>query len=167
MKTSALFIIGWLVFSQALAQDSTSPEARQKIQAARIALITERLGLTPDQAEKFWPVYREFSEKRQETRQEFLRARQRHDPKTSSEEDNRRLVQMGLEVKQRELNLEKEYSERLLRVIDTRQMISLKKAEDDFRQMILRRIEQQRNMQDRRDQLRDRNQDQLERRRSN
>ena len=73
---------------------------------------------------------------------------------------------MGLEVKQRELNLEKEYSEKLLRVIDTRQFVSLKKAEDDFRQMILRRIERQRNMQDRRDLLRKRNQDQLERRRN-
>lgn len=155
------------MFSQAFAQDSTSPEARQKIRAARIALITNRLGLSPDQAEKFWPVYREFSEKRQNTRRDFIQTRRRHDPKTASEEDNRRLVQMGLEVKQRELNLEREYSEKLLRVIDTRQLVSLRQAEDDFRQMILRRIEQQRNLQDRRDQLRDRNQDQVQKRRNN
>lgn len=167
MKTSVLFIIGLLTLSPSFAQDSTSPEARQKIQAARIALISDRLGLSPDQAEKFWPVYREFSEKRRETRRDFIQTRRKHDPKKASEEDNRRLVQMGLEVKQRELNLEKEYSERLLRVIDNRQLISLKKAEDDFRQMIIRRIDQQRNAQDRREQLRNRNQDQLERRRNN
>jgi len=155
------------MFSASFSQDSASPEARQKIQAARIALISERLGLSPDQAEKFWPVYREFSEKRQETRREFIQARRRHNPKTASEEENRRLVQMGLEVKQRQLNLEKDYSERLLRVIDTRQLVSLKKAEDDFRQMILRRIDQQRNQQDRREQLRNRNQDQIQRRRNN
>jgi len=166
MKTSVLLIIGILIFGSTFSQDSTSPEARRKIRAARIALISERLGLTPEQAEKFWPVYREFSQKRQGARREFISARRRHDPKTASEEENRRLVQMGLEVKQRELNLEKEYSEKLLRVIDTRQFVSLKKAEDDFRQMILRRIERQRNMQDRRDQLRKRNQDQLERRRN-
>ncbi len=167
MKTFTLIAIACLTFNITIAQDVRNPEAQKKIQAARIALITERLGLTPDQAEKFWPVYKEFSEKRRDARQEFVRARRRHDPKTASEAENQRLVQMGLEVKQRELNLEKEYSERLLRVIDTRQLVSLKKAEDDFRQMILRRIEQQRNLQDRRQQLRDRNQNQLDRRRNN
>ena len=65
MKTSVLLIIGILIFGSTFSQDSTSPEARRKIQAARIALISERLGLTPEQAEKFWPVYREFSQKRQ------------------------------------------------------------------------------------------------------
>ena len=167
MKTFILIALACLTFTISSAQDVANPEARKKIQAARIALITERLGLTPEQAEKFWPVYKEFSEKRREARREFVRARRSHDPRTASEEENQRLVQMGLEVKQRELNLEREYSERLLRVIDTRQLVSLKQAEDDFRQMILRRIDQQRNQQDRREQLRNRNQDQLQRRRNN
>ncbi|MDA0195398.1 MAG: hypothetical protein O2951_10175 [Bacteroidetes bacterium] len=160
-----IFILLAFTFPNAVySQPGGNPEAQQKIEAARIALITERLGLTPDQAEKFWPVYKEFSDKRQETRQGFMEQRRKHNPQTASEEENRRLVQLGLEVKERELNLEKEYSERLLRVIDNRQLISLRQAEDDFRQMILRRIEQQRN---RREQFRDRNQDQIERRRNN
>jgi len=166
MRTIFL-LLGLLIIYPSFSQDSTSPEARQKIQAARIALITERLGLTPDQAEKFWPVYREFSEKRRDTRHEFMRARRNHDPKTATEEQNQRLLKMGLEAKQRELNLEKEYSERLLRVIDSQQLVSLKKAEDDFRQMILRRIDHQRNMRERRQEMRKRNQDQIEKRRGN
>jgi len=43
-----------------------SPETLEKIEAARIALISERLELTPEQAEKFWPIYREFGNKRKE-----------------------------------------------------------------------------------------------------
>ena len=43
-----------------------SPETLEKIETARIALISERLELTPEQAEKFWPIYREFGNKRKE-----------------------------------------------------------------------------------------------------
>ena len=32
-------------------------EGRESIEAARIALITERLGLTPEQAEKLWKKF--------------------------------------------------------------------------------------------------------------
>ncbi|MEQ9426028.1 MAG: hypothetical protein RJQ09_16500 [Cyclobacteriaceae bacterium] len=149
------------------AQREPSPEARQKIEAARIALITDRLGLSPEQAERFWPVYKEFSEKRQLLREDFMRDRRNHDPKNASEEENRRLVERGMEIKQRQLDLEKEYSDRLLSVIDTRQLVNLRNAEEDFRQMIIRQIERRRDVQDRRQQQRERNQDQIERRRNN
>src|SRR6476660_7690060 len=53
------------------------PKAKEKINAARIAYITERLGLTPEEAEKFWPVYREYSQKRKEIRQQFKTAKEK------------------------------------------------------------------------------------------
>ena len=40
----------------------------RQIEAARIGMITERLGLSPDQAQRFWPMYNEFSQKRQQIR---------------------------------------------------------------------------------------------------
>jgi hypothetical protein len=43
-----------------------------------------------------------------------------------------------------ELKVEKDYSDRLLRVISSQQLLGLKKAEDDFREMLLQRIQQQR-----------------------
>ena len=48
-----------------------SREAMDRIRSARIALITERLGLSPEQAERFWPLYREFNEKRRGIRGEW------------------------------------------------------------------------------------------------
>lgn len=115
-------------------------EAMEKIEAARIALITERLELTPEQAEKFWPIYREFGQKRQESRQAFDQARRNFDPNQASEEENKRMLEMANQVKEQQLNLEREYSERILKVITTRQLNNLRKAENDFKEMLLRRI---------------------------
>ena len=119
---------------------SQSPEALKKIEAAKIALITERLELTPAQAEKFWPIYREFGKQRQEIRRDFDQARKNFDPNKASEEENKKMLEMANQVKERQLKLEREYSQRILKVISTRQLNNLRKAENDFKEMLLRRI---------------------------
>ena len=117
-----------------------NPETMKKIEAAKIALITERLELTPEQAEKFWPIYREYSKQRRSIRKDFDQARRTFDPNQASEEENKKMLEMANEVKQNQLNLEKEYSQRILKVINTRQLNNLRKAESDFKEMLLRRI---------------------------
>ena len=128
-------------------------EARQKIESARIALITERLGLTPEQAEKFWPVYNEYNIHRKNLVQEMQSARKNVDMDNMSEEQGKALMKLGLDVKERQLQLEKTYSDRLTEVISTKQMFSLRKAEDDFRKMIIQRLEDRKRQQMRRDQM--------------
>ena len=161
MKRVNIVFILFLFSFGAFAQ---SKEAMKKIESARIALITERLGLSPDQAEKFWPVYREYNLERREIRQEFRNARQGVDMQNLTEEQSKQLIQKSMEMKQKELNLEKEYSGRLSEVISTQQLFKLKNAEKDFQQMLLKRIQDQRQRQDqnqkmmqRREMMRDRN----------
>lgn len=133
-----ILILLTLCFSfGALAQ---SAETLQKIEAARIALITERLGLSPQQAEKFWPIYREFGMQRKEIRKDFDLARRTFDPNKASEQENKKMLDMANQVKERQLKLERDYSERILKVITVRQLNSLRKAENDFKQMLLRRV---------------------------
>ena len=144
-----LFLAGFT----ALAQDNNQQDAKSKLQAARIALITERLGLTPEQAQQFWPVYNEYAEQRRLIQQEFRDARKGLDVNKLTEEQSRALIKARMDGKQRQLNLETKYSDRLMDVINTRQLMALKKAEDDFRAMIIRRIEQRKQQQLQRDQM--------------
>jgi hypothetical protein len=132
-------------------------KARAKIDAARAAYITERLGLTPEEAEKFWPVYREFAQKREAMRMDYVQARRKG-------VEDKELVEMGLKIKQQELDLEKEYSGRLMNIITPQKMMNLRKAEGEFRQIIIKQIQQRQQNADRQRQLRDRNQKQLQQR---
>jgi len=158
-----LLIVGvWLLSSwAAMGQDQTEneqdPKVLEKINALRIAYISEKLGLTTEQAEKFWPVYREFSDKRRDLRQELIVARK--DLKQGQDPDkDAKIMNLGLELKQRELDLEKTYSDRLLKVITAKQILSLRKAEGDFQQLIRDQIQQRRLMQQRNETIRERNQ---------
>jgi hypothetical protein len=137
----------------ALAQNNNQQNAQAKLQAARIALITERLGLTPTQAQQFWPIYNEYAEQRRVIQQEFRNARKGLDLNKLTEAQSRALLKERMAGKQRQLNLETKYSDRLMNVINTRQLMALKKAEDDFRAMIIRRIEQRKQQQLQRDQM--------------
>ena len=139
----------------------------EKIRRAKIALITERLDLSPAQAEKFWPIYNEYSKKQREVRKPFDDARRNYQPKDATEEDNQRLLQLGMRTKEQGLQLEKNYSDRMLQVINNRQMLSLRKAENDFKSMIIKRVQDQRLKQQQLQKNRQRNLEDIKRRRNN
>ena len=165
---SSLFLIG-LVPASLQAQDEveSTPQNQQvveKIQNLRIAYISEKLGLTPDQAEKFWPVYREFVKERASIRAE-LKAAGKIDASNPDPKKDQERVELGLKVKQRELDLEKEYSGRMLKIINAQQVLNLRKAEHDFRTMLLNQMPARKLQQERKETLRDGNQRLKERKR--
>jgi hypothetical protein len=110
---------------------------RERIRAAHAAYVTQRLELTPEEAEKFWPVYREYNEKQRKTRQQLRDARR-------SGADETKLLELDLKIKQQELDLEKEYTARLQKIIPAEKVLELRNAEFDFRKLILRQIQQRR-----------------------
>lgn len=136
---------------------AADPEVAARIDAARAAYITQRLGLTTDEAERFWPIYREFAGKRQELRQRYREARRQG-------ADEKALVDLGLQIRQQELDLEKDYSGRMMKVIPAQKLMRLRNAEQEFTRIILRQIQQRRNQIDRRQDIRERQQERLQQR---
>ena len=149
-------VLGFALDEQEIV--APDPNARKKIEAARIALISERMGLTVEQAEKFWPVYHEFSGKQGELRQQLKEARKQIDPNNSDPKRDQELVNLGLNLKQKGLNLEKDYSGRMLTVISAQQMLNLRSAEKEFNRMVLNQLQQRRVSQQRKENFRDKNQ---------
>lgn len=144
-------VLGIAVFAQ-------NQQAKEKIESARIGFITERLGLSPEQAERFWPLYNEYRQRNQDASKSFRQFKAGLDPDGPTEEESRRLVELELALKQQRLDLEKEYSKRMLEVISTQQVASLREAERDFRGILLRRLQQARQQQIRQQRLQNRDQ---------
>jgi hypothetical protein len=141
MKKYILFLLiihfAGVAFPQGHRREAAGERiGREKIKAAHAAYITERLELTSGEAEKFWPVYREYGEKRKAIRQQYREAKRNGDEKA--------LVDLRLNLKQQELDLEKAYSARFLEIIPAEKMVRLQQAETDFRKLVLRQIQQRR-----------------------
>lgn len=149
ISLSILLLAGFTSFAQEEEVQSPDPAAREKINAARVAYITERLALTPAEAEKFWPLYREFTEKQRDLRQQFNRAKKEGKP---AEE----LLDLEYKLKQQNLDLEKEYSGKIRQTISPEKLMGLRRAEEDFRKLVLQQVQQRQMQQQRRELQRDR-----------
>ncbi len=160
MKSIITLLLGFVFVASAMAQDVDEqvkdPKAQEKIRAARIAYITEKLGLTPAEAEKFWPIYNEFDQKRRELRLQNKDLRRNSDPNKSQEEIEKAAIAQQHQFRQKELDLEKDYSGRLLNVISAKKVMALPRTEKDFRDLLLRRMQQQQSIREQRQIQRDR-----------
>jgi len=133
--TGLLFI----VFQAAEAQ-----RGREQLQSARIAFITERLDLTPETAQKFWPVYNQINEQKQALRKEEFSLRRSATSGELTEEKARELLEDMHAIKEKELKLAGEAIEKYQEVISASQTIKLVKAEEDFRHMVLNQLRERR-----------------------
>ncbi|WP_254561947.1 hypothetical protein [Dyadobacter diqingensis] len=142
VKRVSLMLLFTLITTAAAWAQRPSGEEMQRIQDAKIAIITNRLNLTPEQSTGFWPVYNEYSQKRRE----IHRAQRKiiNDKKAEGKTDDQVLNNLKevQELKQKELDLEKEYQTRFLKVISASQVIELYKAERTFNDMLIQRLKQ-------------------------
>jgi hypothetical protein len=138
-RVSLLLLFALLTTATAWAQ-RPSGEEMQRIQDAKIAIITNRLNLTPEQATGFWPVYNEYSQKRRDIHRSQRKII--NDKKEDGKTDVQVLNNLKEDLKQQELDLEKEYQNRFLKVISASQIIELYKAERTFNDMLIQRLKQ-------------------------
>lgn len=160
-----LFIFGLVLWGY--VANAQSQQTLEKLEAAKIALITERLELTPEDAEKFWPIYNEYSQKQRDLRVEFNQLKSSYDPKTASNEENQKALEAGMIIKQKQVDLDQTYTEKMQSVISARQIMSLQKAEQDFREMLMERIRQQQLQREQQQNERLRNDENMRRKRNN
>jgi Spy/CpxP family protein refolding chaperone len=139
-------------FAAAQEEDMPPPsgERLKEIKAQKSAYITTRLNLTPEEAQQFWPIYNKMDEKREALRREMreLRKGGRGEEQQMSEAEATTLIDKSLANRQKELDLEKSYSERFKKSIGAVKTVQLHKAEHDFNREVLRKFRDR--MEDRR-----------------
>ncbi len=112
----------------------------EKIHNAKVSFIGEKLNLSGDQAKQFWPVYNDYESKRQELRH---KSRPFRNTKLEDLSDQQMLegIKAMQNVQQMELNLEKEYTDRFLKILTVRQVVEFHKAEREFTKALLQKMD--------------------------
>lgn len=122
---------------------------REKLEAARIAFITNRLDLDSETAKVFWPVFNEFEKEKAELRTKYNGQKRElisnNGFKNISDEDASSLLDLYLEQKQAELNLEKKYLGRFKEVLSPQKVWMVVRFDSDFRRSIMQRLGRQGN----------------------
>lgn len=143
MKIKAIIIL--FLFIQGISAQNNKDQKgpiRDKIKAQRIAFITERLNLSPDEATKFWPVYNQFSGELEEIKKQQNQLRKSTNDKLAvmSDKEIDKALEDELTAQQKSIDLQRKYMVELKKTIPTRKVAMLYKAERDFKIMLLKRM---------------------------
>ena len=126
MKKIILLILlyGGFLFSAA-AQDEQHDGGR--LQAYKIAFLTKKLNLTPEEAQKFWPIYNQYMGEIRKTR---IDARQNKEGEIPTEE--------------KLLNIRKKYNGEFNKALSSEKVNTFFKAEKEFGTVVQKELMERR-----------------------
>ena len=117
---------------------------REQLQAARIAFLTNRLDLDTEQAKVFWPIFNEYEKEKETLIKSYNQQKRRLAAKDGfrniSDEDADKMIEIYLEQKTAQLELEKKYLVRFKEVLDAKQTWALVRFESEFRREVAGKI---------------------------
>ena len=120
--------------------------SKEEVKAMKIAYLTDKLELTPQEAEKFWPVYNEYQGKKDEIRKkakEHRKAKKENTSPTDAEVEE--MIQMHFSMKQKSLDLDKQYYSEFKNVLPIQKVGKFYRAEEQFKRELLKKIRGNRN----------------------
>jgi hypothetical protein len=124
----ATIILGFL--PAILAQDGEVEAKREggRVEALKIAYLTKKLNLSPEEAQKFWPIYNKYSD---EIRKVRIESRQNKEAELPMEE--------------KILNIRKRYNGEFNKALSTEKVNSFFRAEKEFGGYLQKEIQERRN----------------------
>ena len=126
------------VFSQAIL--------RERLESFKIAHITEELALTTGEAQRFWPVYNEYTQALAELRlsHDELKRKVKQEMLASGEQRLEKLADEYLASIGEKQAIQQRFHERFKEVLPIRKVLLLYKAEEEFNQKVLTEIAKRR-----------------------
>lgn len=141
-KLLLISILSVITCTALIAQDKGAPRSEifEKIKAEKISFFTEKLSLTPSEAQAFWPVYNEFERKRFEIQHQIHDFERMPNEKiaTLSESEIEKMTSNYIGAFEKEAQLLKEYNKQFLKVLPKKKVLMMYRTENEFRGHLIR-----------------------------
>lgn len=150
-NTFNIVIVVILLISSATvkAQDKKKDESRwEKFRAEKVSFLTEKLELTPTEAQKFWPVYNELEKSRweaQKARRELEVKVHDVEEKSLSKNEIIQLTRDFSSSMEKEGELYVKYNEEFLKILPPEKVLNLYRSENEFRMYMIRKYRDRHN----------------------
>jgi hypothetical protein len=132
-----IFILLWLAFNC----ESQTNSKRDKIEELRVSFITQKVNLTSQESQQFWPLYNEFNDKLDNLKKTYrLNYIKNFNADIISDKEAEALLTAELILKQKELDLNKEYYEKYKKILPIKKIALIKMAENEFKKELIKNI---------------------------
>lgn len=140
MKKLFFLIILSLAFSEALLAQKgpLGEQAKERIEAYKIAFFTEKLQLSPDESKQFWPLYNELENAEKNIRQKYGLEGKRLELLSDSELEN--YVEQQLKLEEEMVKVRREYFNKFKKILPIRKVAMLQKVDKEFKRHLLQEL---------------------------
>jgi len=137
-KALIMAVIALMLSTGLIAQE----RGKERIKAYRTAYITQELDLSPNEAEKFWPIYNEYDKKIfnlrvLKMRKEKSRIRELGGPEMLSDEEASKTLNMMLDSEKEITKTREEMYKTLSKILTPSKLLKLYHAEMSFNKRLL------------------------------
>ena len=136
MKKILFLIVILFSFLELSAQERDRDGHREKIKALKTAHITEGLNLTSEEAEKFWPIYNEYEQKKHRLyRKEHAKI---ENAECMNEDEASEKLEEFVALEKQDYLLKKAFYEDLRSILSPARIILLTVVEEEFNDKMMR-----------------------------
>ena len=142
-KEALIALILVLICSLGFSQPHRTQEKYEEIQKKKVQYLTEKMSLTPEEGQVFWPLYNEFEAKKEAIRQEVrekTRKLRRGENSDMSNEEKLNLMQAALDLKEKNIQLEKLYFDKFKKELSVEKLYKFYKADKEFKRVLLHKF---------------------------
>ncbi len=128
-------------------QDPIPNSRRQQLEAMKVGFITQKLALTPTEAQKFWPVYNNMSAAIENNRKQEreIQRQIRTNFNTMGDKEMAQLADKLVLLRQNEGDIFAHYHKQFVSVLPIRKVLMLYRAEEEWKVKLLEEIRSQHN----------------------
>lgn len=129
------------VYAQNQKDDNSRKQRWEEMKAKRAAYYTERIGLTTEEAQAFWPVYNELQEKKGRLHRSMHNQFHRKDANGQKVMDYSKICDDMMNLRVQEIMLEKNYHTKFKSILSPEKLFKYYGAERDWANVLLKDIE--------------------------
>ncbi|NJB72065.1 hypothetical protein GGR42_002556 [Saonia flava] len=138
MKNRIVLFIAVFLMTVTMSFGQDKPDF-EKIKALKVAFFTERLSLSSNEAESFWPIYNEYEEKRHRLgKEQYHGFYSKLGDENISEKEADALLNKYLSIEEEEEELDKAFMLKVKKMLSAKKTLLLVKAEKDFQKELIR-----------------------------
>ena len=143
-KLYIILPVFWLMAT--VATNAQSKQDWDKIKSYKIAFITERLNLSPKEAQEFWPIYNEYeAQKIAIHRQEHSEIKKKiKNLETLSSKEASDLLKQMEKLEDEKYKARKAYVEKVSNTISATKTIILLRSEEEFKRQLIKQYRHKR-----------------------
>ncbi len=141
MRTTLFALVILFGSLQLSAQRHMDPKTIEVIKSKKVAFITEQVGLTSKECEKFWPVYNQMEKERYDLMDQKRELEESTEDKTVRSEDfYRKLANEIAATHTKESRIIEEYNAKFLSILPAEKVVKLYGSERKFRSYLMQEM---------------------------